>query len=165
MADQVKQHLDGAMRMFRVAEVQCDELNERTVQLKAPPAALRDLDVVWEKYMLWLVCVRQVAVSVGNAGTAAGSPTHFQHWWDGLQHDPTHAFFRQERNDVLKAVAETIEICKTTDGLGTSLAYWVFRRGPREGRPLVPVCQQYDEWLYHSLWAQACQLLHPAPVA
>ncbi len=150
--------------MFRVAEVQSSELDERTILLKDSRDTLRDIDAVWEKYMLWLVCVRQVAVSVDKAGKAAGSPFQFRDWWDGLEDDPTHAFFRRERNDVLKAVAETIEIRKTTDGFGKELAYWVFRQGPHVGLPLVPKCQQYNEWLYFKLWAPACELLDAATV-
>jgi hypothetical protein len=156
------EHLHGAAKMFRNAERRTKELDERTVQLRDSNATLRRGDEVWEQYMYWLVCVRQMAVLIDRAGKAAGLPTLFKEWWDDLAHDPTHAFFREERNVVLKETTDTIEIVSTTDGSGNEIAYWVFGRGPHAGEPLVPRCQKYNNWLYWEMWAPASTLLFPA---
>jgi len=109
--------------------------------------------------MLWLVCIRQVAVSINDAGVAAGRPKQFRSWWAGLFDDPEHRFFRDERNDVLKKVADTIRIRPTEDGLGNEIGYWVFRGGPSEGMPLAPVCEKYTERVYDEMINEAARLL------
>ncbi|HST55273.1 MAG TPA: hypothetical protein VLJ42_05180 [Solirubrobacteraceae bacterium] len=150
------------MKMFRNAERRTRELDELTIRLQDSNATLRRGDEVREQYMLWLVCVRQIAASVDKAGKAAGPLLSFKKWWDEIARDSSHDFFRKERNVVLKDTADTIEIVSMTDGSGNEIASWVFGRGPHAGEPLVPRCQKYNDWLYHQLWAPACELLCPA---
>lgn len=145
--------------MFRAADVQVRELDARTYELTRPQATERERENVWEKYMLWLVCIRQVAVSINTAGVEAESPEQFRKWWAGLLDDPEHRFFWDERNDVLKKVADTIRIRPTEDGSGNEIGYWVFRSGPSEGMPLTPVCQKYTERVYNEMIGEATRLL------
>lgn len=145
--------------MFRAADVQCRELDALTFELTSPTATEREREKVWEKYMLWLVCIRQVAVSINDAGDAAGSPEGFHKWWARLFNDPEHRFFRDERNDVLKKVADTIQIRRTEDGLGNEIGYWVFRDGPSKGLPLTPVCRKYTERVYEEMVGEGTKLL------
>lgn len=158
--DVVQERVDGAMRMFRAAERRTDALLDRTSHLRDSGTTAVLGDEVWEQYMFWLVCVRQIGVSISKATRAAGSPPAFQEWWDGLAQDATHAFFWKERNEVLKETADTITIRSTTDGFGNEIGYWVFKGGPRAGLPLVPVCQQYNEWLHRELLGPAREKLY-----
>lgn len=153
------------MRMFRAAERRTKALDDRTIQLQDSRTTARLGDEVWEQYMFWLVCVRQVGVSINKAGEAAGDPPVFREWWDDLAQDVTHAFFWTERNEVLKDTTDTIMIRSTTDGSGNEIGYWVLKEGPHAGEPLVPRCQKYNEWLYYQLLVPAREKLYPVILA
>jgi hypothetical protein len=105
-----------------------------------------------------------VAVSISRAGEVAKS-AEFKEWWDSAGTNPTHEFFRSERNDALKDVTDAIVLRNTTDGWGGELVYWVFPHGPHAQEPLVPMCQKYNNWLYFEMWVPACEHLYYATLA
>lgn len=157
----VSEHLSGSKVVFGFAEEQVRELDRLTIHLSDPSVTTKHKNDVWRIYLAYLVFARQVAVSINNAGKAAGYPTQFTNWWVDLKDSPTHAFFCAERNSALKDMDDTIVLRCITDGMGNRLAYWTFRQGPHAGDPLVPRCQQYNDWLYNDMRAPACELLFP----
>lgn len=143
--------------MLAFADAHTRDLDRLTFRLFDGARTAQARDEVWRTYLAWLVVARQVGVSIHKAGLAAGRPAEFTWWWNGVSDDPTHAFFRAERNATLKEVAEPI----IAQPLSDDLVYWAFPHGPHAGEPLVPLCQQYNDWLYYDMWAPAAELLFP----
>lgn len=151
--------LDGARLMLTYAEAETEDLNRLTRMLKTPTATKKAKHDVARTYVSWLVFARQVAVSIDDAGQAAGRPPQFAEWWEGLNSDETHRFFRAQRNAGLKEVADVITAQSLEDRRISAVAYWTFPTGPHTGEPLVPRCQLYNDWLYDSMLAPARELL------
>lgn len=148
-------HLTASQRMLCYADTELRDLDRLTFDLRSNTEPTRTDEQVARAYTNYLVQTRQVAVSIDKAGKIAGNPPPFAQWWTSLLDDPTHAFFRAERNAVLKEGAEPIAIRPLTGGL----AYWAFPKGPHAGEPLVPRCQLYNEWLYDRALAPAREKL------
>jgi hypothetical protein len=147
--------LEDARQKLDFAEAELKDLDRLTFALDGPPDTEARASDVIRTYLSWLVFVRQVAVSVNEAGKAAGSPSQFSYWWTGLNADPTHAYFRAERNAALKGREEVVLVRRIEDQRMAPVGYWAFARGPHALEPLVPRCQLYCDWLYESALAPA----------
>jgi hypothetical protein len=158
-AQPVWSRLEDAKEKLGYADAQLLDLQGITSILTDPAATERQSDEVIRIYLFWLVATRQVAVSINEAWRAAGSPAEFASWWTGLSSDPTHAFFRRERNAGLKGGAKIVALESVVDPRIAPVAYWSFASGPHRGEPILPRCQMYADWLYYKMWAPACELL------
>jgi hypothetical protein len=142
--------LEDARQKLDFAEAELKDLDRLTFALDGPVGTeARARDVI-RTYVSWLVFVRQACASINEAGREAGRPSQFSHWWAGLNTDPTHAYFRAERNAALKGREEVVLVRRIEDVRMTPVGYWAFARGPHALEPLVPRCQLYCDWLYES---------------